>query len=111
VILPTHFSRLEKSPAERSPSSRVPPALDAAHVGFVFTDVVGNGYGSALQCAPIIGQADPACECNFIGVSLRLPMASELPLYKTVTSVRRRFLGNSRTSPLLAVSYYVGRWM
>jgi hypothetical protein len=52
----------------------------------------------ALRCAPIIGQAGPACECNFIGVSLRLPMASGLPLYETVTSVRRRFLGSSRTS-------------
>src|SRR4029434_1553985 len=29
---------------------RVPAALDAAHVGFVFTDVIGNGHYGARTC-------------------------------------------------------------
>ena len=29
---------------------RVPAALDAAHVGFVFTDVIGNGHCGARTC-------------------------------------------------------------
>jgi hypothetical protein len=48
----------------------------------------------ALQCAPIIDQAGPRANATLFGVSLRLPMASELPLYETVTSVSRRFFGS-----------------
>ena len=43
----------------------VPTRLDAAHVRFVFIDVMGNGH-CVLQCAPIIDQAGPARECKLI---------------------------------------------
>jgi hypothetical protein len=45
---------------------------------------------------------------TLFGVLLCLPTAPGLPLYETETSVRRRFLGSSRTSGCLPVPGYVG---
>src|SRR3984893_16363100 len=60
----------------------------------------GRGRGRVLMAH--------ASECKLYLEYYCLPTAPGLPLYKTETSVRRRFLGSSRTSRCLPVLGYVG---
>jgi hypothetical protein len=49
---------------------RVPAGLDAAHVGFVFTDVMGNGHCGARACRAFAFQCEgPAPQAGAISGS------------------------------------------
>jgi hypothetical protein len=68
---------------------------------FVFIDIVKNGHCGAPVPAALSAKPVRRAIITLFGISLRLPTASGLPLYETVTSVRRRFFGSSQAGHCL----------
>jgi hypothetical protein len=99
--------------------NRVEAVFDTAHVGLAFTDVIGDSHSGARTCIalpfdetqrsvsdarmPGRSRGTRSRTTLFFRVSLCRPTASELPICGTGTSVRHRFLGNSRASRCLPV--------
>jgi hypothetical protein len=93
---------------------RVPAVLDAAHVGFVFADVMGRGH-SVLELAGLAPSSEGSApqagrehletdsfrrrsQPQFIGDLFCLPTGTRAANGGSETSVRRRFSCSSRTS-------------
>jgi hypothetical protein len=113
----THSSRLENGPEERAAVilNCVPAGFDAAHVGFVVTDVMGSGHrGAPVRSSNRPGRSDSwqmscpgknrCCRCLMC-----LPTAPVLPTKRKETSVNPNFIGSIQTSAACLVNHMATR--
>ena len=95
--------------------NRVPAGLDAAHVGFIVTDVMGSGHcGAPVRSSHRPSRSDRwriSCPglnrcCRYL---LCLPTAPVLPTKTKETSVDPNFMGSFQTSAACLVTHMATR--